>query len=76
MRKLVQFVEKKALGVKMYRHGQKAVIQGGLADVLESQGVLLILETVKETPPKAAEAPPKAAEAPKEDKPKKVKKEE
>lgn len=47
MRKLVQFIEKKQVGIKTYRKGQKAVIQGGLADVFESQGIVVILETVK-----------------------------
>ena len=53
MRKLVQFVKKKPLGVKTYKPGQKAVIQGGLADALETQGFLIVLETDKE--PKKAE---------------------
>lgn len=47
MRKKVQFIEKRKIGVKQYRIGQKAVIQGGLADVLEAQGVLVVLETIK-----------------------------
>lgn len=47
MRKRVKFIEKTPIGVKMYRVGQTAVIQGGLADALEAQGKLLIVESVK-----------------------------
>jgi len=60
MRKKVQFIQKRKIGVKQFRVGQKAVIQGGLADVLEAQGVLVILESIK------AEVAAKEQEAAKE----------